>query len=139
MSKSKASARPWSPPSPSSSYVVPSFRSPFGLKYERVGLPHFNVFRVRLPKYLVHENVDRIVELAEAHGKTLSTGWKTELYSLTKCDMACRDIPGVKTYLRPIFQHICHAIQVLYGSQRLIVDKNQPHILKYSAAAGHTG
>jgi hypothetical protein len=110
-----------------------------GLSFERIGVRCLKAFRVKLPQHLVQNNLDQIIERAEEHAKTLSTGWKTELYSLTKCDMACRDIPGLKKYLRPIFDYICHAIQILYGSQTLIVDKNQPHILKYSAEMGHTG
>ena len=140
-----AGVKPSTPPSPSSSYVL--YRKPSslataaasGMTYERVGLPHFNAFRVKLPPHLIQDNLDRIVARAEDHAKTLCTGWKTELYSLTKCDMACRDIPGLKEYLRPVFEYVCQAIQVLYGSQKLVVDKNQPHILKYSAAMGHTG
>ena len=145
MSMTMAGVKPSTPSSSSSSYVL--YRKPSslataaaaGLTYERVGLPHFNAFRVKLPPHLVQDNLDRIVAHAEAHAKTLSTGWKTELYSLTKCDMACRDIPGLKEYLRPVFEYVCQAIQILYGSQKLVIDKNQPHILKYSAAMGHTG
>ncbi|KAL3894027.1 MAG: hypothetical protein SGARI_007868 [Bacillariaceae sp.] len=109
-----------------------------GLSYEHVGAPHLRTFRVKLPPRLVR-NLDPIIKRAESHAKNLATGWKTELYSLTKCDMACHDIPGSKEYVKPIFEYICQAIQILYGSQKLIVDKNQPHILKYSAAMGHTG
>jgi hypothetical protein len=69
----------------------------------------------------------------------LQHGWKTELYSLTKCDVACREIPGIQRFVQPVFNYICQAINVLYGTSRLMVDKNQPHVLKYSAAMGHTG
>ena len=91
-----------------------------------------------MPRYLI-QKLDRIIECAEEHAKNLTTGWKTELYSLTKCDMACRDVPGSKEHVKPVFDYICQAIQILYGSQKMIMDKNQPHILKYSAAMGHTG
>ena len=111
-----------------------------GLCFEQVGNPQLNVFRVKLPPSLVEgQYLSNIIHHAEQHANTLKGGWKTDLYSLTKCDMACKDIPGMSARIQPIFQYICHSIQILYGCRKVMVDKNQPHILKYSADTGHTG
>mmetsp|Transcript_23327 Transcript_23327/g.37970 ORF Transcript_23327/g.37970 Transcript_23327/m.37970 type:complete len:251 (-) Transcript_23327:1348-2100(-) len=136
-------AEPISPPNPlrmARMKSAPSFPklSP-AFVHERVGAPYLRIFRVKLPPHLTENAMDDIIDHAENHATNLEDGWKTDLYSLTKCDMACRDIPGMKERTKPVFDYICHAIQVLYGCQKVIVDKNQPHILKYSADAGHTG
>ena len=117
-----------------------------GLCFERVGNPQLNVFRVKLPTNLM-EGLTAIIDDAEKYALQLQSGWKTDLYSLTKCDMACKDIPGMSELVKPVFDYICHSIQILYSSsscqqqqqQKVVVDKNQPHILKYSADTGHTG
>jgi hypothetical protein len=108
------------------------------LIYERVGMPYLRVFRVKLPQSLI-DTLDSIIESAEQHAQSLRKGWKTKLYSLTKCDVACHDIPGIRKYARRILYFICQAIQALYGVPKLMVDQNQPHILKYSADMNHTG
>jgi hypothetical protein len=108
------------------------------LRYERVGSPRLKVFRLQLPPDLIRR-LDGIVDKSERHVQALDDGWKTELYSLTKQDMALGEIPGMLQRIRPIHDYICHAIQVLYGCHKVVVDKNQPHILKYSVQSGHTG
>ena len=94
---------------------------------------------MKLPSHLIDGPLDAIVSAAENHVEILASGWKTELYSLTKCDIACKDIPGISEYVKPISKYISLAMQLLYGCRNVTVDKNQPHILKYSAEAGHTG
>jgi hypothetical protein len=109
------------------------------MKYERIGDPRLRAFRVRLPPPLLNGLMDDIIDLAEGHARYLPGGWRTDLYSLTKCDMACRDVPGMPAQVKPVFDYICYAMEVLYGCRKVVVDKNQPHILKYEAASGHTG
>ena len=112
--------------------------SPLPLRYECIGDPALKIFRLALPRELVGR-LDGIIALSERFAQGLAGGWKTELYSLTKQDLALRDIPGMTSLIRPIFDYIIEAIQVLYGCRRVIVDKNQPHILKYSLDSQHTG
>lgn len=111
--------------------------------YERIGDPRLRAFRVKLPAYLMQNGgrlLDDIMDRAERFAtQRLSSGWNTDLYSLTKCDVACRDIPGMVERIKPVYDFVCHAMTVLYGCSRVLVDKNQPHILKYSAQDGHTG
>lgn len=109
--------------------------------YERIGDPCLRAFRVKLPPHLLQGGrpLDDIIEHAEQYASGLPGRWHTDLYSLTKCDLACRDIPGVVEMIKPVYNYICHSIRVLYGCSRVFVDKNQPHILKYSAKQGHTG
>jgi hypothetical protein len=87
----------------------------------------------------VDGHLTAIIDDAEKYARNLERGWRTDLYSLTKCDMACKDIPGMSEQIKPIFEYVCRSIQILYGGSRVVVDRNQPHILKYSAATGHTG
>lgn len=128
-----------SPPHPRPVVTTKPGHSPPMVYFEQIGDPRQRVFRVQLPPLLLTGLMDHIIDLADDHARRLPGGWRTDLYSLTKCDMACRDIPGMSKQVKPVFEYICHAIQVLYGCRKVVVDKNQPHILKYSAAEGHTG
>jgi hypothetical protein len=109
--------------------------------YERIGDPCLRAFRVKLPPHLLQDGelMDDIIVLAERYAGSLPGRWNTDLYSLTKCDLACREIPGMVEMVKPVYDYICHSMRVLYGCSRVLVDKNQPHILKYSAKHGHTG
>jgi len=96
------------------------------------------VFRVKLPPYLIEGKLDALVAASEAHVDRLPNGWRTNLYSLTKCDIACADIPGISSLIDPIVTYVSMTMQLLYG-YRTTLDHNQPHILKYSKESGHTG
>ena len=120
-----------------SPYFVRSFPPP--IYFEYIGHPSLRVFKVKLPSNLIDGPLDAIISAAEKHGTSLPDGWNTELYSLTKCDIACREIPGISEYVKPISKYISLAMQILYGCRNVTVDKNQPHILKYSAEDGYTG
>lgn len=63
------------------------------------------------------------------------------LYSLTKCDIAVRDIPGLYEVARPIVSYVKRSIESAYQTRAVRIDRNQPHVLKYSAEDGsnHTG
>ncbi len=107
-------------------------------RYECIGDPSLRIFKLLLPRDLVGR-LDGIVAHSERFAEGLAGGWKTELYSLTRQDLALRDIPGMTARIRPIFDYITQAIKALYGCRKVIVDKNQPHILKYSMDTEHTG
>lgn len=111
------------------------------MSVEYLGDPRFKVFKVKLPGSLVHGPLDALVAASEAHvQRNLPNGWRTNLFSLTKCDVACKDIRGSASFVDPIVAYLSLAMRALYGQQRQItLDRNQPHILKYSAEAGHTG
>jgi hypothetical protein len=123
--------------SPPVVHRVTSSSLPF-LRYERIGDPALRIFKLQLPRSLVGR-LDGIIAHSERYAEGLPEGWKTELYSLTRQDLALRDIPGMTPRIRPIFEYVTKAIQVLYGCHKVVVDKNQPHILKYSIDTGHTG
>jgi len=142
-SSQQAAAAPPPPPPPF---------NPYHLRYERIGPAHLKIFRLSLPPELIHttysndhhqqqhQGLDPIVAHAEQFAKDyLVNGWHTDLYSLTKQDIALRDIPGMARKIQPIFDYVTFAIRTLYGCQKVVVDKNQPHILKYSVESGHTG
>ena len=66
---------------------------------------------------------------------------RTYLYSLTKQDIALRDVPSMYEASRPIIHYIKHQMERIYEVKTVRIDRNQPHVLKYSAEDGskHTG
>jgi len=106
-----------------------------------IGHPSLQIRRFRLPPHLL-KVLDRIVSQCEQYAATQPGGWKTELYSLTKQDIALRAAPHIFKTAKPISMYIKRAMCAAYGVQSLKVDKNQPHVLKYSVNAfgeGHSG
>jgi hypothetical protein len=66
---------------------------------------------------------------------------RTYLYSLTKQDVALIDVPGMYEASRPIMHYIKHTIEMYAVKKTVRFDRNQPHVLKYSAddKSKHTG
>lgn len=117
----------------------PGFPLPTPLYPIHIGHPQMQIYKLRLPNHLI-DGLSHIIDRSEQYVESLPKGWKTELYSLTKCDVACRDVPGLHEYVKPISKYICRAMKVLYGPCRDVkIDKNQPHVLKYTADMGYTG
>ena len=108
--------------------------------HEIVGHPSLNLHRLRLPSHLM-PLLDTIVRDCEKYTASLTRGWKTDLYSLTKQDIALREIPHTYNTARPIVSYIKRAAMIVYGAKNIKLDRNQPHVLKYSAEDGsdHTG
>ena len=131
--------------------------------YSIVGHPALRICKFKLPNHLL-PLLQLIVEACQEHSLTLSkgnttithikkdhsfshpwcffislTGWKTYLYSLTKQDIAIRDIHGLYEVARPIVSYVKRIIESVYGAQAVRIDRNQPHVLKYSAKDGHLG
>ena len=106
--------------------------------YRSVGDPALRIYRIYLPPQLI-QLLDEIVGSCERHAATLPKGWYTDLYSLTKQDIALRDIPSQFHACKPIMNYIRNCMLALWGVQAIKMDRNQPHVLKYSAEEGHTG
>jgi hypothetical protein len=131
-------------PPPPPSYSLPpshnSSSSAAAASYdaEVIGHPSLRIFKLRLPEQYLSGVLDRIVAGCEAFAATRPNGWQTNLYSLTKQDLALVDV-GTKfmDLARPITQYMCKAICDLYHADQVQVDRNQPHVLKFSE--GHTG
>jgi hypothetical protein len=83
--------------------------------------------------------LDELVWSSERHAATLNAGWCTDMYSLTKQDIALRDIPGQFHACKPVTKYIRKCMEALWGVKDIQMDRNQPHILKYSAEEGHVG
>lgn len=137
------------PPVPTPSYPVQARYEPSDIRrsikpstmtlyHQVIGDPALKIFRVRLPPHLLHL-LDDIVLGCEAHAATLPKGWITELYSLTKQDMALRRMPHLYDASKPITVYIKRCMLVLLRVKAIKMDKNQPHVLKYSVENGHTG
>ena len=56
-------------------------------------------------------------------------------------DIALRDVPGMYESSRPIIHYIRRQIESIYEVDTVRIDRNQPHVLKYSSEdrAKHTG
>jgi hypothetical protein len=106
--------------------------------HQIVGDPSLRIYRIFLPIQLI-QLLDELVWSSERHAATLKTGWFTDLYSLTKQDIALRDIPSQFHACKPVANYIRKCMMALWGVQTIKMDRNQPHILKYSAEEGHTG
>jgi len=78
--------------------------------FTAIGHPSLKIYKFRLPPHLLHL-LDDIVDGCSEHADSLSTGWRTFLYSLTKQDIALRDIPGMYETSRPIIHHIKRTIE----------------------------
>ena len=137
-------------PPPGSSHNIPLVGPPLihritsssprpALSYERIGDPSLGIFKLRLPEFMI-DTLDDVVALAENHVATTRQGsWKTELYSLTRQDMAMRQIPGMKALIDPVLDYLTKTMEAMYGCRQVLMDQNQPHILKYSIDSRHTG
>lgn len=105
-----------------------------------IGHPSLKIYRFRLPHHLL-QLLDYIVEGCHKHAAKSPTGWMTYLYSLTKQDIALREIPALYEASRPITSYIKRTIERFYEVDTVRIDRNQPHVLKYSTegTSNHTG
>ena len=120
-----------------------SLETPFPfVNHQIVGHPSLKIHRLKLPSHLL-PLLDTVVRGCEMHASTLPTGWQTDLYSLTKQDIALREIPHNYNAAKPVISYIKKAAMMVYGvTSGIKMDRNQPHILKYNwkkNGAGHTG
>jgi len=112
-----------------------------------IGNAHYQIYRSSLP-----------LDLLPLLGLILKTctknikSWETNLYSLTKQDVALIDVPGAYQLARPIVEYVKHVLSMVYtekgrmwpkddfcgGRKRgnIVMDRNQPHLLKYSTEHG---
>eukprot|EP00957_Ditylum_brightwellii_P018106 1363776-Ditylum_brightwellii.AAC.1 len=120
---------------------VSPLKPPFAFHhYEIIGHPCLNIYRLKLPPHLLHL-LSTIVIGCEEYASLLPNGWLTDLYSLTKQDIALREIPHIYNAARPIVSYIKRSLMLVYGVTSVRMDRNQPHVLKYSAenAGRHRG
>ena len=105
-----------------------------------IGHPSLNIYKFHLPPHLLHL-LDYIVNGCNQYAATLPGGWITYLYSLTKQDIAIRDVPGMYKAATPIIAYVKNTIKSVYNAECVKIDRNQPHVLRYSAEDGckHTG
>eukprot|EP00985_Skeletonema_marinoi_P023670 scaffold15894_cov103-Skeletonema_marinoi.AAC.1 len=105
-----------------------------------IGHPSLKIYKFQLPPHLLHL-LDHIVNGCDDYAATLPGGWMTYLYSLTKQDIAVRDVPGMYKAATPIISYVKSTIKRMYNAEHVKIDKNQPHVLRYSAEGGckHTG
>jgi hypothetical protein len=136
-----------------------------GLQIQALGPPHLQIYRAALPFDVTHMFA-RLVQACEAHasrrcrtamhtarslymddtpyantnGPLSLNGWETNLYSLTKQDMAVADVPGGLELVAGIQDYVKATIRHVYRHHGpLYLDRNQPHVLKYDLAAGGGG
>ena len=118
---------------PKRAILTAAVPAPFPLRdHEVIGHPSLRLHRMRLPPPLL-PLLDTVVQGCEQHASTLPTGWQTDLYSLTKQDIALREVPHIYNAARPVVVYLRRAIARVYGTtpSRIRMDRNQPHVLKY--------
>lgn len=95
-----------------------------------------NFCRIWLSQSLLKLSISlvTVVKGCEQHANNLKDGWSTNLYSLTKQDIALYEIPHLYEMVRPIMSYMKAVVTQLYGMKSLKVDRNQPHVLKYSGS-----
>lgn len=98
---------------------------------EVVGHPSLRIYKLRLPASLVLL-LDQIIDGCERHARCSPSGWRTDLYSLTRQDIALMDAPGTMEKAMPILDYLTRCICEVYHANSVEVDRNQPHVLKYS-------
>lgn len=105
-----------------------------------IGHPSLKIYKFQLPPHLLHL-LDYIVIRCDDYAATLPGGWMTYLYSLTKQDIALRDVPEMYNAAMPIISYVKSTIKRMYDVNHVKIDRNQPHVLRYSAEGGckHTG
>ncbi|EJK70675.1 hypothetical protein THAOC_07946, partial [Thalassiosira oceanica] len=91
---------------------------------------HLKIFKLTLPRHYL-PLLGFILQGCIGHAEKSSCGWMTYLYSLTKQDIALRDVQGLYEASKPIIFFIKSAIERLYGVDTVRIDRNQPHVLKY--------
>jgi hypothetical protein len=97
-----------------------------------LGPPCFQIYHSALPTSTLPV-LARLKQICDEHASGLPTGWRTCLYSLTKQDIAINDIPAAREAVVPITRHIMKMVEKLSG-QRVRLDWNQPHVLKYDGS-----
>ena len=108
------------PVPPNQQHFIPVLLSP----------PHLQVFQSRLPTHLLSK-CDVLIEHCEQHAAKRIGGWQTNLFSLTKQDIAVKDLPS-DWQCPELGDYVVHTIETLY-QRRIVMDRNQPHVLKYDA------
>jgi hypothetical protein len=138
---------------------TPSIPNRHGLQIQALGPPHLQIYRAVLP-FDAAPIFARLVAACEAHAsrrrcrrtRALArsrhdplavsdcSGWETNLYSLTKQDMAVADVPGGLELVAGIQDHVQAMIRHVYRHQgALYLDRNQPHVLKYDSSSSGDG
>ena len=112
--------------SPTSTSILLSSTLSFH-QYESIGDPRLEIYKARLPPRLLNL-LDTIVMRSEIYAANQPTGWHTDLYSLTRQDLALCDIPGMSQFIQPIVHTIHSAMMHLYGGSDSVRRKHDPNL-----------
>jgi hypothetical protein len=98
---------------------------------ESIGEKNLGIYRMTLPPAL-RPLLNPILSRVEEHASKRTTGWKTNLYSLTQQDLPLSHVPGCLALSQPLTDYLVRHIQRLYApNSHIVLDCNQPHVLKY--------
>lgn len=103
---------------------------------EALGPPHLQIFKVSLPFHAAN-TFQRVIDACEDHAWHRLDQWETNLYSLTKQDIAVADVPGGLELVKDIQDYVVSSIRCLYHQPIVHMDRNQPHVLKYDGGTNH--
>ena len=131
----RLSVKPGRQPNDSSAIVhTPTFAPcpTSGQPVRSLGPPYLQVYRLSLPSQTL-PLLDSLRRKCEEHASCQPCGWKTNLYSLTKQDLAVNDVPAAREAALPITKLVLSAVHRLLG-RPIRLDRNQPHVLKYDSS-----
>ena len=99
---------------------------------QSIGQPHLRTFKCRLPDNLI-QCLPKIVQACDRYAASHG-GWETQLFSVTRQDIALADVRECALLSHCITNAVTETVHAILGSH-VYMDRNQPHILKYDA--GH--
>jgi hypothetical protein len=105
-------------------------------RIEPLGPRHLRIFKVSLP-FCAADTFHRVIDACEDHAWHRLDQWETNLYSLTKQDIAVADLPGGRELVQGVQDYVVGTIRRLYRQPTVHMDRNQPHVLKYDGDTSH--
>lgn len=101
-----------------------------------------DVFKGRL---FTEEQCLQISRMAEYHAYSTQhdDGWTNKVYTLTAQHLLCKDVPGLPSLIKDVFQHLFHNLyNLLQGRIRpgtiCFENSGEPHFVKYNGLAKGT-
>lgn len=115
---------------------IPKFspwRIPASVPYnvQTLGPPHLRTFKSQLPLHLTR-NLEYIIDSCNRYAAS-HHGWTTNLFSVTKQDIALADVAECARLSHEITIFVTNVVRVLFGAQ-VYMDRQQPHVLRYDAS-----
>lgn len=108
------------------------FLTEFDCTTKRIGPRHLQIYRDRLPDTLNDpDTFQALIDKCEIYAQKQQGHWETNLYSLTKQDIAVNLVPNADKLIARLQDYVLDSVKSLYHQKSIHIDANQPHVLKY--------